>query len=80
MTENRLPLNEFLQKAGDGDFLRAVAESPAIADGGGRRGADWRWSRRRDLARGLPHGWAGRAITCLSKASRQHRMFWSRRA
>ncbi len=26
MTENRLPLNEFLQKAGDGDFLRAVAE------------------------------------------------------
>jgi CheY-like chemotaxis protein len=27
MTEGRLPLNELLQKAGDGDFLRAVAES-----------------------------------------------------
>jgi putative transposase len=27
MTEVRLPLNELLQKAGDGDFLRAVAES-----------------------------------------------------
>ena len=27
MTEDRLPLNELLQKAGDGDFLRAVAES-----------------------------------------------------
>src|SRR5271155_3417308 len=27
MTEDRVPLNELLQKAGDGDFLRAVAES-----------------------------------------------------
>jgi putative transposase len=27
MTEDRRPLNELLQKAGDGDFLRAVAES-----------------------------------------------------
>jgi putative transposase len=27
MSEDRLPLNELLQKAGDGDFLRAVAES-----------------------------------------------------
>jgi putative transposase len=27
MTEDRLPLAELLQKAGDGDFLRAVAES-----------------------------------------------------
>ena len=27
MTEDRLPLNELLQKAGDGGFLRAVAES-----------------------------------------------------
>ena len=27
MTEDRLPLNELLEKAGDGDFLRAVAES-----------------------------------------------------
>ena len=27
MTEDRLPLNELLQKAGDGDFLRAVAGS-----------------------------------------------------
>ena len=26
MTEERLPLNELLEKAGDGDFLRAVAE------------------------------------------------------
>src|SRR5260370_5065484 len=27
MTEASMPLNELLQKAGDGDFLRAVAES-----------------------------------------------------
>ena len=27
MTEERLPLNELLQKAGGGDFLRAAAES-----------------------------------------------------
>jgi transposase-like protein len=27
MTEDRLPLVELLQKAGDGDFLRAVAEA-----------------------------------------------------
>ena len=27
MTEERLPLNELLEKAGDGDFLRAVAKS-----------------------------------------------------
>ena len=27
MTEDRLPLAELLQKAGDGDFLRAVAEA-----------------------------------------------------
>ena len=40
MTEDRLPLAELPQKAGDGDFLRAVAE------GGVRReaqhpGASW---------------------------------------
>ncbi len=27
MTEDRLPLAELLQKAGEGDFLRAVAEA-----------------------------------------------------
>ena len=27
MTGDRMPLAELLQKAGDGDFLRAVAES-----------------------------------------------------
>ena len=27
MAEDRVPLSELLQKAGDGDFLRAVAES-----------------------------------------------------
>ncbi len=27
MTDDRLPLVELLQKAGDGDFLRAVAEA-----------------------------------------------------
>ena len=27
MTEDRMPLAELLQKAGDGDFLRAVAEA-----------------------------------------------------
>jgi hypothetical protein len=37
MTEDRVPLNELLQKAGDGDFLRADSrERPAIADGGRR--------------------------------------------
>jgi hypothetical protein len=30
MTEDRLPLNELLQKAGDGDFLRAVVFRRAI--------------------------------------------------
>ncbi len=39
MTEDRLPLNELLQKAGDGDFLRAVADRrwPART---GRRSAE----------------------------------------
>ncbi len=27
MTEDRLPLAELLQKAGEGDFLRSVAEA-----------------------------------------------------
>jgi hypothetical protein len=27
MTEGRLPLSELLEKAGDGDFLRSVAEA-----------------------------------------------------
>ena len=27
MTDDRLPLAELLQKAGDGDFLRAVAKA-----------------------------------------------------
>jgi putative transposase len=27
MTEDRLPLADLLQKSGEGDFLRAVAES-----------------------------------------------------
>ena len=27
MTDERLPLAELLQKAGDGDFLRSVAEA-----------------------------------------------------
>jgi hypothetical protein len=43
MTEERLPLNELLQKAVDGDFLRAVAESVLQllmeADGAGLIGA-----------------------------------------
>ena len=45
MTEDRLPLNELLQKAGDGDFLRAVAESVLQllmeADVEGLIGAGW---------------------------------------
>ncbi len=32
MTEDRLPLAELLQKAGDGDFLRSVAEAVAASD------------------------------------------------
>src|SRR5436190_15617018 len=53
MTEDRLPLAELLQKAGDGDFLRAVAESVLqmlmetdveglIGAGRHERSADWR--------------------------------------
>ena len=49
MTENRLPLNEFLQKAGDGDFLRAVAEKVLqllmeadVEIGAGPGGETWR--------------------------------------
>jgi putative transposase len=40
MTEARLALAELLEKAGDGDFLRSVAEAVLQnADGGRRRGA-----------------------------------------
>ena len=59
MTEERLPLNELLQKAGDGDFCVLWPERPAIADGGRRRGADRRWPARTgrrstELAQRLP--------------------------
>ena len=51
MTEDRMPLSELLQKAGDGDFLRAVAESvPQIlleADVEGLIGAGPPRTRRR---------------------------------
>jgi hypothetical protein len=33
MTEDRLPLAELLQKAGDGDFLRGVAEAAGAGAG-----------------------------------------------
>ena len=71
MTEDRLPLNELLQKAGDGDFLRAVAESVLqllmeadveglIGAGRHERAADrlnWRNGYRdRTKARGNPYG------------------------
>ena len=64
MTEERLPLNELLQKAGDGDFLRAVAESVLqllmeadveglIGAGRHERAADrLNWRRYHDV----PHG------------------------
>ena len=43
MTEDRLPLTELLRKAGDGDFLRSVAEAVLqISDGDGRGSADRR--------------------------------------
>jgi hypothetical protein len=43
MTEDRLPLAELLAKAGDGDFLRSVAEALVPhADGDGRGGPDRR--------------------------------------
>ena len=52
MTEERLPLNELLQKAGDGDFLRAVAESVLqLLMEARRRGADRRWPARTGRAR-----------------------------
>ena len=39
MTEDRLPLAELLAKAGDGDFLRSVAEGIVIRphEGSGER-------------------------------------------
>jgi hypothetical protein len=43
MTEERLVLTDLLEKAGDGDFLRAVAETVLqIAEGERRRRADRR--------------------------------------
>jgi hypothetical protein len=39
MTEDRLPLAELLAKAGDGDFLRTIAESVMPANGTQRRAA-----------------------------------------
>jgi hypothetical protein len=51
MTEERLVLTDLLEKAGDGDFLRAVAETVLqIAEGERRRRADRRravWAQRR---------------------------------
>ena len=71
MTEDGLPLNELLQKAGEGDFLRAVAESDLqllmeadveglIGAGRHERGADrlnWRngYRDRQRSTRGLAH-------------------------
>jgi hypothetical protein len=50
MTEERLPLAELLAKAGDGDFLRSVAEAVVQllmeTDVEGVIGADRRWSTR----------------------------------
>ena len=37
MTEDRLPLAELLAKAGDGDFLRSVAEAVVAVTDGDRR-------------------------------------------
>ncbi len=60
ITEDRLPLNELPQNAGDGDFLRAVAESVLqLLMEAGRRGADRRWPARTgrrsaELAQRLP--------------------------
>ena len=59
MTEDRPPLNELLQKAGDGDFLRAVAESVLQllmeADVEGPSGGPARTGRRSaELAQRLP--------------------------
>jgi hypothetical protein len=34
MTEDRLPLAELLQKAGEGDFLRSVAEAEGLIGAG----------------------------------------------
>ncbi|HWL72100.1 MAG TPA: hypothetical protein VNS22_27470 [Geminicoccus sp.] len=49
MTEDRLPLAEFLQKAGDGDFLRAVGET--VLQLVMERGGLWISDRRMSLVR-----------------------------
>ena len=67
MTEDRLPLAELLAKAGDGDFLRSVAEAVrAAADGDRRGGSDRRRPARtvrraHDLSQRLPGPDAGHA-------------------
>lgn len=35
MTEDRMPLAELLQKSGDGDFLKSVAEAGSSPNGAG---------------------------------------------
>lgn len=65
MTEEKLPLAELLQKAGDGDFLRSVAEAVLQmlmeADVDGQIGAG-RYERTGERAtwRNGYRDWAGR--------------------
>ena len=91
MTEERLPLNELLRKAGDGDFLRAVAESVLqllmeadveglIGAGRHARAADrlnWRNGYRdRSLTRGLKTTPISRSRSCGPAAT--SRRSWRR--
>jgi hypothetical protein len=69
MTEDRLPLAELLQKAGDGDFLRVVAEAVLQILPPGPAGPGSSGDRMNGLLaihgdrRGRPdRGWAARAF------------------
>jgi hypothetical protein len=56
MTEDRLPLAELLQKAGEGDFLRAVAEAVLHSTRLHRLAAFARWRTRGTARRPAPAG------------------------
>ena len=77
MTEDRLPLAELLAKAGDGDFLRSVAEAvvkllmETDVEGPDRRRASRAHGRPRDLPQWLPGPDAGHAAGELAAADPQ---------
>ena len=74
MTEERLALSELLEKAGDGDFLRTVAEAvlqllmEADVEGSDRRRALRAQRRAHDLAQRLSRSRAGHAAGLAAAA------------